>query len=109
MTPDQLTIQLDAPSAAGSVTSELAADSVQVDHECYRVLLYFASQSEPRTRHDCAAVVYAGTDHGVPSVCARVNALVFLKLLVEVGKKGKRSTLIVTTKGSEWLRRRASR
>lgn len=109
MTSSQLTIQLDAPSAPGSETSAEAAELVQVDRECAKVLTWFAAQSQPRTRHECAAMVYPDTDHGDTSVCARVDQLKFLKYLAQVGRQGRRSTLIVTTKGFEWLRRRASR
>ena len=105
------TIRLEAPSAPGSSSSAEAAASItgdQMQAEMRRVLLWYAAQSEPRTRHECAAVVYQGRESALASTCGRVNALVTLGYLVEVGRSGKRATLSITTAGRRKLVARAA-
>lgn len=82
--------------------SEAAADSLSADtleRECRRVYVWFAAQAVPRTRHECAAVLYMGADGiaNLGSSTGRINALVGNGWLIEVGKQGKRGTLRITT------------
>lgn len=103
-------IRLEAPSAAGSASSAEAAAAITPDimhGELCRVLTWFAAQSEPRTRHECAATVYP-YDGGLGSACGRVNALVTLGYLEEIGRSGKRSTLRITSTGRAKLARKAA-
>jgi hypothetical protein len=90
-----------APSVRNPA-SEAAADSLDPDtleRECRRVYTWFAAQSVPRTRHECAAALYIGVDGiaNLGSACGRVNQLVAHGWLLEVGKQGKRSTLRIMT------------
>lgn len=103
-------IRLEAPSAPGSASSAEAAALLtpEVMHgELRRVLIWFAAQSEPRTRHECAATVYP-YDGGLDSACGRVNALVTLGYLEEIGRSGKRATLSITQAGRRKLVARAA-
>ncbi len=93
-------IRMPVPVAPGSSTSEEAAEAMTDDkrrRELWRVLTWFAAQSEPRTTHDMAAVLYPDT--GTGSACPRVNELVFRGYLERCGRVGKRSTLRCTYKG----------
>jgi hypothetical protein len=104
-------IRLDAPSAPGSASSAEGAASIsgdQMQAEMKKVLTWYAAQSEPRTRHECAAVVYQGRESALASTCGRVNALVTLGYLEEVGRQGKRATLSITDAGRRKLVARAA-
>ena len=94
-----LNLRTPLPVAPGSETSRAAADNVNRRKEIERVLIWFAAQTEPRTTHECAAVLYPNT--GTGSACPRINELVFLKCLERVGKQGRRATLRITAKGRD--------
>jgi hypothetical protein len=91
-----------APSAPGSASSEDAADELRssgkLQRERRRVLIWFAAQNQPRTRHECAEALYP-VSGGLGSACGRVNDLIVLGWLAEVGKHGKRATLALTERG----------
>lgn len=105
------TIRTRAPVAPGSETSAEAAEAMEqngrMTEELRRVLIWYAAQSEPRTTHEMAAVLYPDT--GTGSACPRVSELVFRECLQRVGRQGKRSTLIVTAKGRQEADRLARR
>lgn len=96
---DRLTIPIGV--APGSETSELAAAELRafVIDERLKVLEWFARQSSPKTRHECAAAVYEGKDSALGSACGRINELIFQRLLEEVGRQGRRATLAITDRG----------
>lgn len=94
-------IAIEAPSAPGSESSRDAAASIsreQMQREQRKVLMWFAAQSNPRTRHELADAIYPGTG-GLGPACARVKALLDLGYLEEVGRSGKRATIAITSKG----------
>lgn len=103
---DQLDMRFDVPSVR-SATSEDAADDLErsgtAKRERRRVLVWFAAQSEPRTRHELAEALYPQSG-GLGSACGRVNELVTLGWLEEVGRTGKRATLSITHRGREMAR-----
>jgi hypothetical protein len=93
-------IRTPAPVAPGSETSALAAEKVDTQAELRKVLLWFAAQSEARTRHECADALYSHLGSGaVGPACARINELVTFGCLEEVGRQGKRATLAITGRG----------
>lgn len=97
----ELNINFPTPSVRSS-TSEDAADLLdrtqKASRERRRVLVWFAAQSQPRTRHECADAVYPYTG-GLGSACGRVNDLMVMGWLEEVGRQGKRATLRITDRG----------
>ncbi len=99
----QLDLRFSAPSVR-SATSEDAADEMdragKAKRERRRVLIWYAAQSEPRTRHECAEALYPQSG-GLGSACGRVNELTSLGWLVEVGRKDKRATLSITDRGRQ--------
>jgi len=103
----QLDLRFSAPVAPGSDTSALAGEELdragKARKERRRVLLYFAAQSEPRTRHELAEALYPQTG-GIGSACGRVADLMVLGWLAEVGRKDKRSTLAITPSGRQMAR-----
>lgn len=103
----QLDLRFAAPSAPGSSSSEDAADQLErsgkAKRERRRVLIWFASQSEPRTRHELADALYPQTG-GIGSACGRVADLMVLGWIVEVGRKDKRATLAITPTGRQMAR-----
>jgi len=94
-------------SSVRSSTSEDAADQLErsgkAKRERRRVLVWFAAQSEPRTRQECADQLYPQSG-GIGSACGRVNELVCLGWLEEVGRKDKRATISITHRGREMAR-----
>lgn len=90
--------RLPVPVAPGSATSEAASHTVRAQRELRRVIVWFAAQSEPRTRHECAAALYP-YDGGIGSACGRINTLLFTGDLEEVGRQGKRATIAITAQG----------
>lgn len=103
-------IRIPAPAAPGSESSAEAAREIDGDamqREMHKVLTWFAAQSEPRTRHECANVVYP-YDGGLGPACGRINGLVALGCLEEVGRQGRRATLRITSAGRKKLARRAA-
>jgi len=102
----QFSLRFAVPSVR-SATSEDAADQLErsgkAKRERRRVLVWFAAQSEPRTRHECADQLYPQSG-GIGSACGRVNELVCLGWLEEVGRKDKRATLSITHSGREMAR-----
>jgi hypothetical protein len=101
---EPIDIRLPAHRAPGSASSDDAADLLErtgrAKRERRRVLLWFAGQSEPRTRHECADVLYP-VSGGLGSACGRVNDLMVLGWLEEVGMQGKRATLAITRRGRQ--------
>lgn len=94
-------VSLPVPSAPGSASSEDAADAMtaeQVQTEQRRVLLWFAAQSEPQTRHACADALYAYTG-GIGPACGRINGLIAGRCLEECGRIGKRALVRITRHG----------
>jgi hypothetical protein len=104
--PPQLDLRFSVPSVR-SATSEDSADQLErsgkAKRERRRVLVWFAAQSEPRTRHECAEVLYPQSG-GIGSACGRVAELVTLEWLKEVGRKEKRATLVITDRGRQMAR-----
>jgi hypothetical protein len=108
---EPIDIRLPAHRAPGSASSDESAELLErlgkAKRERRRVLLWFAAQSQPRTRHECADVLYP-VSGGLGSACGRINDLVTLKWLEEVGKQGKRATLQITSRGRQmaklWVR-----
>ena len=102
----QLDLRFSVPSVRSS-TSEDAADQLErsgkAKRERRRVLVWFAAQSEPRTRHECAEMLYPQSG-GIGSACGRVAELVTLGWLEEIGRKEKRATLFITHRGREMAR-----
>ncbi len=98
----QLDIRFPPPVAPGSRSSEEAAGQLErsgkIQRERRRVLIWFAAQSEPRTRHQCADELYPHSG-GLGSACGRVNDLMVMGWLEEFGRQGKRSTLRITAHG----------
>jgi hypothetical protein len=91
--------RIPAPSAPGSETSEDAADALTPDdiqREQRRVLVWYAAQSQPQTRHACAAALYEGE---TGPACGRINALIAGRLLEESGKVGRRALVQLTKHG----------
>lgn len=105
-------LRFPAPHAPGSETSRAAAELVSVDGECLRCLQWFARQPVPRTRQELAVAIYPpkrpGDVAGLGPACGRVNDLVTLKYLAEVGRQGRRATLAVTDAGRRWLAKRGA-
>lgn len=102
----QLDLRFSVPSVR-SATSEDAADELEragkAKRERRRVLIWFAAQSEPRTRHECADQLYPQSG-GLGSACGRVAELTSLGWLIEVGRKDKRATLQITDRGRQMAR-----
>lgn len=92
-----------APAAPGSETSRLAAEALDRKNrrrEVTRCLEWFARQTAPRTRNELADALYAGH---LGSACGRVNDLMIVGWIEEVGRAGKRATLSITSAGRHEL------
>lgn len=97
-------IQFPVPVAPGSETSRLAAEQLEKSgkrrKEVTRCLEWFARQTEPRTRNELADALYDGH---LGSACGRVNDLMIVGWVDEVGRQGKRATLVITPSGRKEL------
>lgn len=106
----KMDIRFEAPRAPGSSSSDDAAaeleQSGKLQRERRRVLVWFAAQNQPRTRHECAEQLYPESG-GLGSACGRVNDLIHAGWLAEVGRQGKRSTIAITASGRARLREAA--
>ena len=103
----QIDIRFAPAVAPGSESSRDAAEDLEqsgkLQRERRRVLIWFAAQNQPRTRHECAEQLYPESG-GLGSACGRVNDLVHAGWLHEVGRQGKRATLAITDAGRLRLR-----
>ncbi|MES2359994.1 MAG: hypothetical protein V4529_16765 [Gemmatimonadota bacterium] len=102
----QLDLRFRVPSVR-SATSEDAADELEragkAKRERRRCLIWFASQSEPRTRHELADALYQQTG-GIGSACGRCAEVISLGWLEEIGRKEKRATISITDRGRQMAR-----
>ena len=100
-TPDsQISIRFPVPVAPGSDTSAVAGEELdragKARKERRRVLLYFAAQSEPRTRHELAEALYPQTG-GIGSACGRVADLMVLGQLPVGDPVGDWTAVVILT------------